>query len=192
MAGQAQKAPRAWLHPVPFYFVRHGETDWNRENRTQGRTDIPLNETGMAQAEAAAGRLHGLGIRAVACSPLQRARRTADIIAAAIGARVVVHEDLQEANFGAHEGEVMGAWFAAWVEGEAAPEGGESFAVLRRRAVGAMNRVLATDGPVLAVAHGAFFRAVRAEMGLSANVRTANAVPLRCEPGVPAWNLVEV
>lgn len=182
----------AALRAVPFYFMRHGETDWNRVNRTQGRTDVPLNATGVAQAESAAARLRGRGITTIACSPLQRAHHTADILARALGARVVVHEDLQEANFGTHEGEVMGEWFTAWVAGTVRPQGGESFAELRQRVVGAMNRVLDLPGPVLAVAHGAFFRAVRVEMGLTASVRTANGVPLHCDPGLPAWTLTEI
>jgi probable phosphoglycerate mutase len=177
---------------VPFWFLRHGETDWNKLNRTQGRTDVPLNENGIAQAHAAAERLRGRGIRAVACSPLQRARRTADIVAGILGAEVEVHQDLQEANFGAHEGEVMGAWFASWVAGEAVPERGESFAELEVRALAAVNHVLNGPGPALIVAHGGFFRAVRAAMGFSAAVRTPNGVPLYCAPVEGgAWEMVE-
>ena len=42
------------LNPIPFWFLRHGETDWNAEGRSQGRTDIPLNTVGLAQARRAA------------------------------------------------------------------------------------------------------------------------------------------
>jgi len=179
------------LKPAAFWFMRHGETDWNKANRTQGRTDVPLNEAGIAQAHAAAARLHGQDIRAVACSPLGRAVQTAQIVAAALGAKVEVHQDLQEANFGEHEGEVMGAWFAAWVAGEAVPARGESFADLSVRAVDAMNHVLAGPGPALIVAHGGFFRAVRAAMGFTAAVRTPNGIPLFCEPHGTAWTMRE-
>ena len=180
------------LLPVAFWFMRHGETDWNKADRTQGRTDVPLNEHGIAQAHAAAARLQKRDIRAVACSPLGRARQTAEIVAAALGAKVEIHQDLQEANFGEHEGEVMGAWFAAWVAGEATPARGESFAELRVRAQAAMNHVLAAPGPMLIVAHGAFFRAVRAEMGFPAAVRTPNGVPLFCQPRSGAWEMSEL
>jgi probable phosphoglycerate mutase len=54
--------------------------------------------------------------------------------------------------------------------------------------VAAINRALAAPAPVLVVAHGALFRALRAEMGLEANVRTPNAMPFFCEPGTP-WTL---
>jgi probable phosphoglycerate mutase len=66
--------------------------------------------------------------------------------------------------------------------------GGESFAALRSRAAAALTRALTHAPPVLVVAHGALFRALRAEMGLEPNVRTPNALPLFCEPGDP-WVL---
>lgn len=65
--------------------IRHGETDWNRINRMQGREDIPLNEAGVAQAHACGEALQGLGIEAVYTSPLKRARRTAEEIASCVG-----------------------------------------------------------------------------------------------------------
>jgi probable phosphoglycerate mutase len=128
------------------------------------------------------------GVVAVKCSPLGRARTTATIVAGAIGLRAEVDEGLREAAFGVEEGKPMGDWFPRWIRGEFVPEGGESFAALRRRAVAAVNRALAGPMPVLVVAHGALFRAVRAEMGLESQSRTPNATPLWCEPGRP-WTL---
>lgn len=179
------------LHKRPFWFLRHGETDWNRENRTQGRTDVPLNANGLAQAEAAAARLVGRGVARVVASPLTRARHTAEIIAGVLAVPVSLREDLQEANFGAHEGEVMGAWFASWVDEKVVPEGGESFAAVRTRAVAAVNAVLAGDGMALIVAHGGFFRTVRSAMGFSSTVRTPNGVPLFCAPSSDGWVMQE-
>jgi probable phosphoglycerate mutase len=173
----------------PFWFLRHGETDWNRGNRTQGSTDVPLNDTGLAQAHQAAALVRGHGIAAIGCSPLGRARQTADIVGTALGLPVSVRPDLREASFGVHEGEVMGAWFAAWVEGRVAPEGGESFAAVRARVVAAVNEVLAAPDLTLVVAHGGMFRALRAAMGFAATVRTPNGVPLFCEPGGDAWRM---
>ena len=63
------------IPPAPFFFLRHGETDWNRERRLQGNIDVPLNATGLAQAEAAAKRLVGAGVATIVASPLARARR---------------------------------------------------------------------------------------------------------------------
>jgi probable phosphoglycerate mutase len=173
-----------------FWFLRHGETDWNAQGWSQGNVDIQLNANGLAQAHQAAALLRGRGIASIVASPLSRALDTAHIVAAAIGvAGVAVDQGLREAAFGDHEGQPMGSWFDAWVGGTYIPPGGESFAALRARAVAAVNRALRRPAPVLVVAHGALFRALRAEMALPANVRTPNAMPLLCEPGTP-WRLI--
>lgn len=85
--------------------VRHGETDWNRELRIQGSTDVPLNDLGIAQARAAGQGLAGCGYVAVYSSPQSRALQTARMIAEAIGApSPVVYDDLRERSFGPAEG----------------------------------------------------------------------------------------
>jgi probable phosphoglycerate mutase len=178
------------LTEAPFWYIRHGETDWNRDGLIQGNTDVPLNETGWAQARAACQTLANRGITKLWCSPLQRARNTAEVIANALAVPLEVSAALREASFGAEEGKPMGDWFTHWSAGEVSPEGGEAFADLRVRAVTAVNAVLAQGGLPLVVAHGGFFRAIRAAMGLSAAVRTANGVPVLCQPGPDGWQLV--
>lgn len=179
------------LTPRAFWFLRHGETDWNARGLSQGNVDIPLNPVGRAQAVTAAGLLRNRGIRTIVASPLSRAHDTALEAAKAIGRDVLLDDELKEVAFGVQEGQPMAQWFDDWVEGSFTPEGAEPFAALRARAVAALNRALALEAPVLVVAHGALFRALRAEMALPANVRTPNAVPLFCEPGPgPApWTL---
>ena len=179
------------LSPVPFYFLRHGETDWNARGLSQGRTDVALNAAGIAQGQAAARLLKGHGIRAIVVSTLHRARQTASLVGEVLGIEPTSDEGLQEASFGSQEGQKMGPWYNDWVAGTYTPEGAETFAALRSRVVPALDRALLKPGPVLVVAHGAMFRAVRAAMGLSALVRTDNGVPLRCEPGSP-WVLTPV
>jgi broad specificity phosphatase PhoE len=172
-----------------FWFLRHGETDWNAQGLSQGNVDIPLNETGIAQAHAAAALMVGRGVTSIVCSPLSRARDTAEIVATALGLGVSVQDDLREVAFGVHERTPMGdVWFNEWVTGTSTPEGAESFVALRARARRAIDTALTHAAPVLVVAHGALFRALRAEMGLPPNVRTPNAVPFFCEPGMP-WTL---
>ena len=168
---------------TPFWYLRHGETDWNARNLSQGNIDIPLNANGIAQARAAAALLRGRGIASIVASPLSRARDTAEIAGAALGLTVAIDEGLREVAFGVQEGQPMADWFADWVGGRATPEGAESFAALRARAVAAVNRATARPAAVLVVAHGALFRALRAAMGLEPNVRTRNGVPFWCAPG---------
>jgi probable phosphoglycerate mutase len=178
------------LNPIPFWFLRHGETDWNAEGRSQGRTDIPLNKVGLAQAERAARTLLGQGIVSIVASPLSRARVTAEVVGAKLGLPIAAFDDdLQEVSFGEQEGLPMGDWYDDWIAGDYTPAGAESFAALRARTVAAINRATARSGPVLVVAHGALWRAFRWEAGLPPNVRTPNALPLYAAPGDAGWTL---
>ena len=180
------------LTRIPFWFLRHGETDWNARGLSQGNVDIPLNPTGLAQARSAAELLRNRGIRTIVSSPLSRARVTAEIAAGMLDLPVAIEDGLREVAFGVQEGQPMTEWFASWIAGEWTPEGAETFAQLRARAVVAVNRASALDPAVLIVAHGALFRALRSAMGLEPNVRTRNAVPFWCEPDPAgaAWNLL--
>lgn len=185
-------APVESLPRIAFWYLRHGETDWNAQGLSQGSVDIPLNPTGLAQARAAAGLLRGRGIASIVASPMARARVTADIVAESLGLPVTLDRDLREVGFGVQEGQTMGDWFAEWVAGKHTPQGAESFGELRRRAVEGVTRALARPPAVLVVAHGALFRALRAAMGVEPNLRTRNAVPLWCEPPPPdgtAWRI---
>ena len=145
-----------------FWFLRHGETDWNARQLSQGGVDIPLNETGLAQAHAAARLLVGRDIGRVVSSPLSRALVTAGIAAAALGLAVEIDPDLREADYGEREGQPMTDWFADWIAGSQTPAGAEPFAALRARAVTALNRATTPSlpQPVLVVAHGGLFRIV--------------------------------
>jgi probable phosphoglycerate mutase len=187
--------PPETVHPVAFWFLRHGETDWNAQNFAQGSVDIPLNQTGLAQARSSALLLRDKGIRSVISSPLSRAKDTANIVAAQLGLPVQEDDDLREVAFGVQEGKPMAEWFTAWVEGHFTPDGGESFASLTRRAVEVINRCLDQPPVVLVVGHGGVFRALRGAMGQATNVRTRNGVPVWCEPpagGKGAWGITYV
>lgn len=177
------------LNPIPFWFLRHGETDWNAEGLSQGNVDIPLNHVGVMQAKRAAKTLHPVPIKTIVSSPLSRAKDTADMVAELLKLPVLVDEELREVNFGVQEGQPMGDWYDDWIAGAFTPEGAETFADLRARCVRAINRATALHAPVLVVAHGALWRAFRYEAGLPANVRTPNALPLLAKPGPKGWEL---
>ncbi|WP_237216366.1 histidine phosphatase family protein [Falsiroseomonas oryziterrae] len=177
---------------APFWFLRHGETDWNAQGLSQGRTDIPLNDVGIMQARRAAATLRTARIATIVASPLVRARRTAEIVAEPLGLPVALDPDLAEVNFGEQEGQVMGDWYDDWIAGTYTPAGAETFQELLDRAVAAVNRALAQPAPVLVVAHGALFRALRLALGHEPNVRTPNALPLHITPppdGEAAWGI---
>ncbi|GBR01829.1 histidine phosphatase family protein [Acetobacter oeni] len=180
------------LSSTSYWYLRHGETDWNRQGLSQGRTDIPLNANGLAQAEVAGTILaehavQDMRIERIVSSPLTRALRTAEIAADALersGARpsLTVDKGLEEVCFGDQEGRPMGDWYDDWIEGHYTPPGAEPFTLLRDRAVNAVNRALSGSGMVMIVAHGALFRALRSAMCLPVNVRLPNAVPVVAEP----------
>ncbi len=89
-----------------FYFIRHGQTDWNLEGRMQGQTDIPLNNTGREQAHAAIPYFKDLDIDLIVSSPLSRAYETAEIINQTIKVPIKTNKDLRERSFGSNEGRV--------------------------------------------------------------------------------------
>ena len=84
--------------------VRHGETAWNAERRLQGHLDVPLNEAGHIQAQAAASGLAGQSFAAVYCSDLCRARQTAAAASGALGLVPTIEADLRERHYGAFQG----------------------------------------------------------------------------------------
>ena len=180
------------LNHVPFWFLRHGETDWNAQGLSQGNVDIPLNPTGEAQARSAAERLRNRGIATIVSSPLSRARVTAAIVGAALGLPVQIVDGLREVQFGVQEGQPMSDWFPDWIAGRFTPDGAESFAALRDRAVTAVNFATSLPPLVVVVAHGALFRALRTAMAIEPVLRTPNAVPIWCDPPTvegDAWTL---
>jgi broad specificity phosphatase PhoE len=181
--------PSPAIARVAFWFLRHGETDWNAQGISQGNVDIPLNAVGLAQARSAALLLRNRGIATIVASTLSRARVTAEIVGETLALPVHLDDGLREVAFGVQEGQKMTDWFAGWINGDFTPEGAETFAGLRTRAVAAINRAVARPPVVLVVAHGALFRGLRSAMGLETNVRTQNAMPLFCEPTTSGWAL---
>lgn len=84
--------------------IRHGLTDWNAEGRWQGHEDIPLNETGIAQAQALAGRLASWPIEILYSSDLKRAAQTASIVGSALGMQPILDPTWRERDVGAFQG----------------------------------------------------------------------------------------
>jgi broad specificity phosphatase PhoE len=96
--------------PIPkrnFYFLRHGQTDWNVEGRFQGHTDVPLNALGLSQARDAAQTLANCPVDLLVASPLIRALTTAAIVAERIDKPIFVDSELKERKFGSFEGLIV-------------------------------------------------------------------------------------
>lgn len=89
---------------MEIFLVRHGETEWNRQRRLQGRTDIPLNDAGLAEARRAAKALRDVNFDRIFTSPLQRARKTAEILRGSREIPVTAEPLLIEVSFGVGEG----------------------------------------------------------------------------------------
>ena len=151
-----------------IFFVRHGETDLNREERLQGQIDCPLNETGIAQANHLRDALtkDGISFDCIISSPLVRAVQTAAIATGFPEERILKDDRLMEINFGPYEGlpftELKEDMFAFFHDPEhiSAPEGVESIQALMER-TGAFLRALehVEAQTVLAVTHGVALRA---------------------------------
>lgn len=97
---------------MKIYIARHGQTDWNTQRKAQGRSDIPLNETGIKQAEALRDNIKDIKFTAVYASPLKRAAKTAEI--ATDGKYNIIFDDrLAERSFGDYEGQEINGWVEA-------------------------------------------------------------------------------
>ncbi len=173
----------------PFWFLRHGETDYNARGLSQGALDISLNAAGRAQAEAAGPLLANRGIVAIISSPMIRTRETTAIVNRTLNLPVTFEPGLREVIFGGMEGKPLSPWFASWMDGSFTPEGAESFAALTARVLGTLAELLARPGPVLIVAHGGVFRAIRDILGLPREGLTPNAQPLFCAPSAAGWHV---
>jgi 2,3-bisphosphoglycerate-dependent phosphoglycerate mutase len=149
---------------------RHGRTGWHSPNRYAGRSDIPLDDHGRAQAEAVAGWAVRQGFTGLACSPLRRARETIAPTAAATGLAPAVDERLRELDFGIAEGRTLDELRAAdpavverFVADPVAHHfpGGEHPAAAAERALAALTGLTAAgEGRFLVVAHNTLIRLV--------------------------------
>jgi probable phosphoglycerate mutase len=136
--------------------VRHGQTDWNLAKRIQGSSDIPLNDTGRAQAEATGRALAGGRFDAIYASPLSRALDTARIIAGHVGlGEPATLPAVAERQYGEAEGLTGEQILARWPDGAPVP-GRESREEVVERALPAL-RDLGERHPgenVIVVSHG--------------------------------------
>ncbi|KDE32297.1 MULTISPECIES: histidine phosphatase family protein [Bacillus] len=140
--------------------VRHGETDWNAAKRIQGRTDIPLNDTGKWQAEQTGLYLKDAHWDVVISSPLSRAKETAHLILQHVHAPLVIMDDFIERDYGDAEG--MSFEERQKLFPNKQYPNMEPLSALQDRMLEGIEKVRATypDKRVLIVAHGAAIHAL--------------------------------
>lgn len=184
---------------VPFYFVRHGQTDWNLEKRFQGHIDIPLNSVGESEAVMAARKILHIRFSKIISSPLIRAWRTAEIICENHSKNISLetHVGLKERYAGPWEGKL-------WVDilKENGLEGqldapvvphveSESYQDMNIRVADTMREILG-DSDVLIVSHGGVFHALQHICFGDKGFHTRNAIPYRFSPTAKGWDIEEV
>jgi broad specificity phosphatase PhoE len=183
------------------YLARHGETEWSREGRHTGLTDLPLTEQGERNAQRLRERLTGLLFVKVLTSPLQRARRTSEL--AGFGSVAEVDPDLVEWNYGDYEGvrtDEIRANQPGWELFRDGCRNGESPADVAARADRVVARVRAIKGNALIFSSGHFLRVFAARwLGLepitgkylmldTASLSALSYEHDMCDPAIRFWN----
>jgi broad specificity phosphatase PhoE len=180
--------------PTGIYLARHGQTAYNKEGRFQGQQQVPLDDTGRVQAAELAERAVSYGFAALWCSPLLRARETADAVAGRIGLQPREDARFMETDAGdwtnrSFKDVIADApeLFASFADAEPdfAFPGGESFVAQEERVGAALDDVQAGALPALVVCHGMVIRAalsVRIGRWLPDGQRVPNGAIVPLEP----------
>jgi broad specificity phosphatase PhoE len=151
---------------MTIYFVRHGETPWNAEGKLQGSADVPLNETGLSQARILSEKLKDTPLDLALCSPLTRARQTAEVICSPRFLPLLEEEALKERNFGVLEGSAYTDFDKCWdIAANWDMETGEPWSVFYRRVSAFLDSLPQRFPPqvnnILLVSHGGVSIAVQ-------------------------------
>jgi broad specificity phosphatase PhoE len=161
--------------------ARHGETDWNRQRRFQGRADPPLNDAGREQATALGDLLAGEPVAAIYSSPLRRALETAAILGERFGLPIETLDGLLEIDTGSWTGLTRGEVeqrfpqaYGRWIDHGPGWEDGESYEQVEERVAATLDQLSRRhpDDVVLAVTHSAPIRSVQAR---AAGIRAGEA-----------------
>ena len=148
-----------------IFVARHGQTQWNAENKVCGRTDLPLTALGLAQAEELADKVGPLNIDLILCSPMLRARQTAQASASRYGIPMEIDPRLIEQDYGVFEGADRfdpGFWANKRQFAVRYP-GGESMMQVAARVYSLLEeiRVRYPNKKILLVCHGGICRVIR-------------------------------
>ena len=146
-----------------LFVIRHGATEWSRSGQHTGHTDIPLLPEGEAQARATGALLADHRFALVLTSPLQRARRTCELVG--LGEQAQIEPDLIEWDYGDYEGITSAEihhTVPGWTVWTGEVPGGETIGQVAARADAVIERALAADGDTIVFAHGHILRLLTA------------------------------
>lgn len=183
---------------LELWLVRHGQTDWNLDGRIQGQSDVPLNDAGHAQAQALAQELADKTFTAVYSSDLERARVTAEILAAPHGLPVQIDARLREINQGEWEGlnlkDIRERYDWEYRHNQAyspdfRPPGGESAREVADRVQAAIEDIYKKypHGAVLVVSHGLAAATVACHINGVGLDQVRAMIPNNAEPLCVTW-----
>lgn len=150
----------------PFYFIRHGQTDWNLNNILMGQTDIPLNQTGIWQAKQLQQKLKNLNFDTIFSSPLLRASETATIINETSKLPVILKDGLMERCRGIYEGKVKNNQILQTLNKDNQIKE-ETLTMFKQRIITTLNDILEqTEVIPLIVSHGGVFKILKEELNI--------------------------
>ncbi|MDD9912233.1 MAG: histidine phosphatase family protein [Alphaproteobacteria bacterium] len=181
-----------------FYFLRHGQTDWNLQGRLQGSIDVSLNGTGRQQARDSVSAVEKLGVQYIVTSPLKRTFQTAEIINETLQLPLVKDERLKERSFGSYEkclkqdiikkhnlqkGDLIEDYL---------PEDAEPLEEASERIVQAVAEHTQNKGEnILFVGHGVLMRALMHSLGIS-RFGIKNAAPYKFFNKDNQWHMEQL
>lgn len=155
--------------------MRHAPTAWNRDGRVMGRTDMPIDDSGWGEAEAAAGKkeMRNLGINALFCSPLKRCVQTAQVFERALGINLRMVPGLEERGWGPFEGQPKEK-----SNRQSEAPGVEALAEFRARVFHALDWIVQQAGSPLVITHSGVIRAALHECGRDPVERLPHLMPI--------------
>ena len=178
--------------PLPnksFYFIRHGETDWNKRHIIMGSIDIPLNDLGITESQQAASILKKEKFDAIISSPRIRALKTAQVIAeqVKINRPIIINTQITEREWGDAEGKPIDPTKDLFKD-EDTPHGAETFSAFTVRVLGAVSLILLEHNCPLIVSHGGVFKALADSLGHK-NLQALNCSPILFKPAKNFWSV---
>lgn len=176
-----------------FYFVRHGKTDWNKNNLCHGQVDIPLNQSGIEEIEQLSPLLIALPFSKIFTSPLLRAIQTAQVIQKNCSFPIEVIDALEERRWGSIEGAPSAEMYQVEELEEKNTSYGSHFdieprLVFKQRVLDGINSTLNEETPLI-VSHGRVFLILLEILDLPLIRQIPNATVIECNPLHDKWQI---